>query len=100
MWNRLEESGRLLVQACAMSHDFGFSSQSLQTVHEMIHEAVQRMNSMGHANDHDRILEAQRNLAEYVSRAVVDAQANNLTEIQVQTLRNVELQFCPVYPFT
>ena len=40
MWDNLEESGRLLVQACAMSYGYGFTPEALRDVHEMIRDGV------------------------------------------------------------
>ena len=96
----LEESGRVLVQGYAMSYGLGFSPRALLLLHEMIRDGVAEMDSRGQAQDPDRILEAQNNLAHFIKEAVADAQAARLPEVEEQNVLTVRASFCPVYPFS
>jgi len=96
----LEESGRVLVQGYAMSYGLGFSPRALLLLHEMIRDGVAEMDSRGQAQDPERILEAQGNLARFIREAVADAQAARLPEVEEQNVLAVRASFCPVYPFS
>lgn len=96
----LEESGRLLVQACAMSFGYVFTPGALHEIHNMIRSGIGRMSDKGEESDPDKIFEAQRNLVEFVSKVAADARANNMTELDIHTVSSVLKDFCPVFPFS
>jgi hypothetical protein len=98
--NDLEESARLLVQACAMSHGFGFTPQSLRDVHDMIRDGVEEMKNKGDLSNSQKITEAQINLVNFVAKAVAEAKASHRKEIEEQTVQATRTKFCPVYPFS
>jgi hypothetical protein len=95
----LEESARLLVQACALGYEFGFSPEALSTIHEIVRVGIGRMEHKGVAKDPKKILEAQINLARFVAEVIAHAKSDHLAEVQRYSVSAVQTSFCPVFPF-
>jgi hypothetical protein len=97
-YSPLEESGRLLLQACVTVYGIRFGPQALLEMHKQIEEGAIKIRQLGDEDNLEKLLEAQENLVRFVYEIVQFAKGKHLTSIDTIPAA-VKLEFCPVYPF-
>lgn len=96
----VERSGRLFVEACAMTYGVSLTPEAVAAIHEIIRDGVSEMETRGETETRDKIFQAQGNLVAFMHELVNEAERRADLEIDRQHVMAARASFCPVYPFS
>ena len=96
--NQWEEFAKSLMLNAISATGIPFGPGARAELEQLITQGVSQMMKRQEHSQPQRVVEAQQNLVEYISRIGQYANANNLGSVDLLPAA-VKLEFCPVYPF-
>lgn len=86
------------MQTAISSAGVPFGPAARVELEQLITQGVSQMMKRQEHSQPQRVVEAQQNLVQYISRIGQYANENNLSSVDILPAA-VKLEFCPVYPF-
>jgi len=78
--------------------DYGFNPPCEIEVKELMRKGAKRIETEGHLDDESKLELAEKNVTNFISEMIVEAQPRNFPILYEITKKNALLKLCPLWP--